>query len=1526
MLQLTDIKKQYLMGDKVVNALNGITADFGETGLTAVLGVSGCGKTTLMNIIGGLDRATSGDLIIDGKSTKAYTESDWNDYRNHKIGFVFQSYNLIPHMTAFGNVELALTLSGISVKERKKKVLDALESVGLSDQANKKPNQMSGGQMQRVAIARAIVNNPTILLADEPTGAVDSDTGVQIMQILKEISANCLVVVVTHNQELAFEYASRVIKMQDGLIISDEERESQNASEEVPEQKIKETSAEKSPKKRKKAKMNFSTATKLSFNNLLSKKGRSIITVISAAISVVCIALILAMNSGFAYYISNFEKNNLSRFPIKVSTQTTSFIDLLSNAFDDEGHLDAANVSLTSMLELLKTDQELREKYTDEQLVYLSKLILAIIEKGISGVQNMDNMQANDEYEMLNKIFGITFGTDISEFMRALEQGFDPSWGAIMRNYDINFDIYRKDEEGNEARLNPVDMLIAFLEDSAILSLLQIAPGNISGEINKLLYGEDIKLLREMFDNNTPWSMMIDDATLLNAQYDVLAGRLPAFGTDAAKNEVVLVVDEYNQLDDYTLFMLDKISIESFILSVVNQLRLILPENVSKLIDLFLPIIVPKETEEVKAQYEFSEFIGDEETMPATFVLRIPTDYFALNEETGIYNMTNQGTEVRVVGILRLKEGVSAGVISGAIGYTEALTTALINRGNNAPVIQALNRSLEESNLKKETLLGVAQRIMGLEYEPTALTQITIPARVSVLQEILTLTQTLELTSEQTALLLEVATQLDGFEFTPENQAVIEDIIEILQTLKISEQNYALLWEAVSLIRQANLDPGTAAALIQAARLAATLDPSEENIQAITAVAALLSGLNLSEENITTFTQAALLFRELNLSEENTAVLLGALSRLDEFDLNSQNIATVIGIASVFSGLAVSEERLEDFGEILEVLSGLNTEADPETLQEIAALMGQIIETPSDTSAYSALWDLIGELSSENSAVIGEAWNLIIALELTPEEVSALFEAAQMAGDLDLNSQNLQLIAEVAGFFGEIELSQENIDTLTQIAGLLAGLELSEETIQILAEAATILSEQEISESNLEALNEILTLLGGIELTGDEITFIQQLAGIVVEVELSESDIEALLALAELAATLDLSAPDMVALQNVVRLLDQFDLSAEEQETLYAIVSLVSELNLTSEDIEAAQRIVVLMEQIELSAKEQAALEELFAMLSASDQFDIADLGEILDLVYQINLTEEEQTAAWELVSLALSVLGFSDTDAETVLGFARGIIDLNITADEIELLVEILPTLEELDLTKSENEILNQIGNAFQIRNLTVAEDSAFAWFDAAGLSNLTTGFELKDLMRPNSIDIYPFSIESRNSVLEFINNYNLSVANSEELSGSTIDYSVIYTDELSEMTASMNSMINTITKLLILVAAIAVVVAMLLVAIILFISVQDRTKEIGLLRALGASKGNISSVFIAETFIIGLVSGVVGVCLGLILTFPANKILSSVLGMDNLLRPVWWHQFCLIGVAFVTTIISGIIPAALAAKKDPVLALRTE
>ena len=492
MLKLTDIRKDYLAGESTVHALKGVDLEFRENEFVAILGHSGCGKTTLLNIIGGLDQYTAGDLIINGRSTKHFSDSDWDAYRNHSIGFVFQSYNLIPHQSVLANVELALTLSGVGKSERRARATEALRKVGLGDQLYKRPNQMSGGQMQRVAIARALVNNPDILLADEPTGALDSDTSVQIMDLLKEISRDKLIIMVTHNPDLAMEYASRVIRLKDGLIVDDSAPFASGVTERA-----------RKGKRQKKPSMGFFTALALSTNNLMTKKARTILTAFAGSIGIIGIALIMSLSTGIQNYIDKVQEDTLSSYPITIQ---------------------AESVDMTSMMtSLMGVQAEAAEKQHARDAVYSSSVLYDMINSFVTADAETNNLRA------------------FKEWIENPDSEIAPYLSSVQYSYDVDMTPYAEDVNGHIGRTDAVQIIQTAMSTSF--------GGDYSNYFST--YGQmfsTFDIWQEMLPGEEEGELI---NPLLEKQYDVLYGRWPE-----RFDEVVLIVNENNEISDLVLYSL----------------------------------------------------------------------------------------------------------------------------------------------------------------------------------------------------------------------------------------------------------------------------------------------------------------------------------------------------------------------------------------------------------------------------------------------------------------------------------------------------------------------------------------------------------------------------------------------------------------------------------------------------------------------------------------------------------------------------------------------------------------------------------------------------------------------------------------------------------------------------------------------------------------------------------------------------------------------------------------------------------
>ena len=619
MLELNDIKKDYVSGSTTVSALKGINLRFRDCEFVSILGQSGCGKTTMLNIIGGLDKYTSGDLKINGVSTKNYKDRDWDFYRNNSIGFVFQSYNLIPHQTVLSNVELALTLSGVSKAERKKRAIEALEKVGLGEQIHKKPNQMSGGQMQRVAIARALVNNPDILLADEPTGALDTETSIQIMELLKEISKDRLIIMVTHNPELAKNYSTRIVKLLDGVITDDsdpytlEDMEADIRAKEVAKVKTSEKKIKKSGKKQKTS-MSFFTALSLSFNNLMTKKTRTILTAFAGSIGIIGIAMILSISNGIQLYIDRVQRDTLSSYPITLQAES---IDISSMVTSMTGNSDS-------------------EEHEDKSKIYSNDIM----------------------GDMINTMVKEVKSNNLSEFKKYIENGgsdIKSYVSDIQYSYDVSLNIYMKDTSNGVEQLNPSTMFDSIYGEGATSTSSAMSSGMGMG----------------MFSNSSVWNQLLGNQQVLDEQYDVLAGHWPE-----NYNEVVLVVDKNNEVDDYTLY----------------SLGLKDPEEVRTL---FKKMMVGESYETKKdISYTFDEILDTE------FKLVMPTDMYKYNDVTSTWddyskddkymtNVVNNGTDIKVCGIIRPNDDAVSTSLSSGIGYTAKLTEYIIEEVKNSEIAKA---------------------------------------------------------------------------------------------------------------------------------------------------------------------------------------------------------------------------------------------------------------------------------------------------------------------------------------------------------------------------------------------------------------------------------------------------------------------------------------------------------------------------------------------------------------------------------------------------------------------------------------------------------------------------------------------------------------------------------------------------------------------------------------------------------------------------------------------------------------------
>ncbi len=643
MLKLTKIKKDYPAGGGVVHALKGIDLSFRRAEFVAILGPSGCGKTTLLNIVGGLDGYSEGDLVINGISTKKYKDRDWDAYRNHSVGFVFQSYNLITHQSVLQNVELALTLSGVSRAERRARAKKALEDVGLGDQLKKKPGEMSGGQMQRVAIARALVNNPDIILADEPTGALDTETSVQVMEILEKVAKDRLVVMVTHNPELAERYATRTIRMLDGVITKDSrpldaaEEAAALAEGEEKRQKGKKGKKDKMPS------MSFGTSFMLSLKNLFTKKGRTTLTAFAGSIGIIGIALILAMSQGMTAYINAVQESTLSAYPITLEATTVEMSSLMEAfmhvASQENGHGTDAVYKKSALYDMLNAVNSIEEQKND------LKAFRAYL---------MEEMAKED--------------SPLTEAVNGIEY-----------TYDLSLEIYTKNVDGTILHSDLEKILGDLMVQYIGVDMTQMADMSPMSGMSSTMAMSTVRLWQQLLPG-TDGSPVND---LLLDQYEVVYGSWPN-----RYNQVVLVLDQNNELDDVTLYALGLLSeadMEALADAAVNGAPL--PEGKDR-----------SWTYEEICQRQYRAILPAD----CYHYDEASDAYLDLREtDAGLRYLYDNAMELSVVGVIRPRADADVAMLQGGIAYTQDLTRHLIQKGQESELV-----ALQQANLHTDVLTG----------------------------------------------------------------------------------------------------------------------------------------------------------------------------------------------------------------------------------------------------------------------------------------------------------------------------------------------------------------------------------------------------------------------------------------------------------------------------------------------------------------------------------------------------------------------------------------------------------------------------------------------------------------------------------------------------------------------------------------------------------------------------------------------------------------------------------------------------
>lgn len=1214
MLQIKDIRKQYITGELVQTALDGVSLTLRDCEFVAILGPSGSGKTTMLNVIGGLDRYDSGDLIINGISTKKYSDRDWDSYRNHTIGFVFQSYNLIPHQTVLANVELALTISGISPSERKRRAAKALEDVGLGNQLHKKPNQMSGGQMQRVAIARALVNNPDILLADEPTGALDSETSVQVMELLKEVSKDRLVVMVTHNPELAEEYANRIVRVKDGRIVDDTNPYIIDTDNQEPPQH----------KNMGRSSMSFFTALSLSFNNLATKKARTLLTAFAGSIGIIGIALIMSLSTGFQKYIDKIQEDTLSNYPLTIQTETA-----------DMGAAMAAFGSSIAQAEEL--------------------------DPGIVG-----------EQQMISQMFSQIGTNDLKSFKEHLTTHYSEisdTINAIKYSYGVKPRIYSASED----------------------KILQVNPASLFGDLT------GSSAMSAYMDSDIFYEMM-DNLELLSSQYDVLQGKWPE-----NYDEMVVVLSDPNQISDYIAYSLglkDPTDLNAMIEKVMNGEE---PDDAGdpmqwsydELMALRFRLVNASDTYRFNNEYQVWEDMSDSEAF--------------------MRNLIDQGEELKIVGIVCPKEGVSTSALTPGIAYTSDLTMRVISAAKDSPI--------------------VSSQLNNMEYDV-----------------------------------------FTGNRFDAENESSLN-----------FENMISVDGDALSSSFGINIDEAVIMAMLNdyLTANAETIIPDTSAAQ----TAFKDTFISLASEMLHGYISA-----NINATSGKAHIYLSQIEGIVDGYLATQGAASKISqIAQAYSMPA------EAFEEVYRpLLVGVTTGLIGENLQAEPSLppipdIPQIPEIPD------------------------------ITLPTLPDTVPDNTTPSTPTDPVDPDNSNPD---------GTQNPDSSNPNTPPSSDDTSPDTPSNPDDTGSGDPPAPDISDPDNTPESGDNTPE----------SGNNIP--------------------------------DTNTPDEGDTPEPGP--DANTLSGAQAPSVRLLATVTP---LDSED-SGSQPVV-----------------------DASKVFGAVTTGMADDYIVRF--------ASDSLVSGTAAAMSTQMLETE--------ITDSLIT-----------------HLGAFSNILMGYMGNAFYVNEDQIAsafqfnmnEEDLRRLMDAmSGTQEHSAASNLKSLGYadpdvPTSISIYMTDFAGKGKFLDFLDTYNADM----ETAGKE-DQVISYTDITGIMMSSVRTIIDSVSYVLIAFVAVSLVVSSIMIGIITYISVMERTKEIGVLRAIGASKQNISQVFNAETFIIGLCSGLIGVGITILLNFPINQIIYSLTDNPDINAQLpFMNALILILLSMVLTLIGGLIPSRQAAKKDPVIALRSE
>ena len=1411
MLQLEHVCKSYVTSSFTQVALDDVSLAFRDNEFVSILGPSGSGKTTMLNVIGGLDHFDSGDLIIDGISTREYKDRDWDAYRNNRICFVFQSYNLIPHQTILANVELALTLSGVSAAERRERARQALVEVGLGDHVDKRPSQLSGGQMQRVAIARALINDPEILLADEPTGALDSCTSVQVMDLLREVADDRLVIMVTHNPELAQQYSTRIVELADGRICADSD----------PFVPMPEDLRDAKPPRR--TSMSFLTALALSFNNLMTKKGRTLMTAFAGSIGIIGIAAILALANGVNAYIHEVEEETLSVYPLQI---TSSGFDMTSMIADVQGQRDE-----------LKSEEA-------------------------------KNPNTVIESRMVGTMFGSVGKNDLASLKEYLDKdggGINGYVQDIEYLYSVTPQIFLHDKGKKPVQVNP---------DTTFESL------GFGGS----------SMMSSGFSTNV-FSQMPADLSLVEDQFEIRKGRWPE-----AYDELVLVLSPQGTMSDfmsYAMGLREHKELEEMVQTFAKGESVEPPDDeLSFSLDELMST-----TFKVVPAYRFYEH--DDEY-----------DVWTKKTDDGefVKGLMKKAPTLKVVGVVQRREDVDATTISMGIYYTPELTQWLMEQAAQSQIVKE-QRAHQDTNVLSGKSFDdeTAQANKDLDFSSLFSVDEDQIAKAFKFDESALDLSSLDLSGLENA--FDPSMMANGLDLS-----AIDFSADDLQGLDMSQLDLASSLPSLADFGDFGLDPSS-------------LD---------------LSRIDLSRLD----------FSGVDLSPLLSPELLNAMAPdLSAVDLN----ALIAGITPTVDQEAIAKAAASlqaGFAEYVAQNALGSTDA-----QALANALASYLATD---EANQALQSVLGSvtISDADRALVETRLREQLANAVAPNALESLDPQTRALLDAQIGAVVDQVAQEVASQVGaqiqeqmrqrlsEIDLS--TIDPSTLVPGTNDGEAADTQEVQLPPELREALV-PDLSQIDLSQID-----LSGIDLSGIDLSVLFS-PEVMAALRPNVSAIDA----AALFEGVTPSVDDAALAAAVATLQSGFSKYLSEtlgdSSSLGDIGQLVQGYLATEQARHAleslGQAVSISEKDLELVAKR---LQEQVSAPSAESIWDSLDEGT------RKKLGETAQQALGQLAGqLADQVGGQLGGQLAQQLAVRVGEVLSSSLATTLETyFAQVMQTYLTKVMTALQETLANSMGSAMQsgmeevmrramesmgenMANAISINKDAFAGAFDLSMSEKQLGELLQALMSteratysgnlakmgyadpkaPSEIDIYPRVFESRAEVISILDGYNeRAVAQGEE------DKKITYTDIVGALMTSVTDIVNMISYVLIAFVAISLIVSSIMIGVITYISVLERRKEIGILRSIGASKGDVSRVFNAETVIEGLVSGLMGVTITALACIPANTIVEANFDVERVARLPVAAAAILVGVSVLLSFVAGLLPARKAAKADPVEALRSE